>query len=99
MEKSGIIVQSGTPQDLYNNPKDSYVANFFGETNKFRGVVQNKIKSCDALTFKLQKCKPGIHATCTNTTKYRKIPQNTAKYHEIPRNTAKYLRIPRNIVE
>ena len=30
-------------------------------------VVQNKIKSCDALTFKLQKCKPGIHATCTNT--------------------------------
>jgi len=39
--KSGNIVQSGTPSDLYNNPKNSYVTNFFGETNKFEGVVIN----------------------------------------------------------
>lgn len=41
MKKNGEIVQSGTPRDLYNNPVDSYVAGFFGETNKFRGVVKN----------------------------------------------------------
>ena len=41
MKKGGEIVQSGTPQNLYNNPVDSYVAGFFGETNKFQGIVKN----------------------------------------------------------
>ena len=41
MKKGGIIIQSGTPQDLYNKPIDSYVAGFFGETNKFTGIVKN----------------------------------------------------------
>ena len=41
MKKGGVIVQSGTPQDLYNKPIDSYVAGFFGETNKFTGIVKN----------------------------------------------------------
>ena len=39
-DKSGSIVQSGTPNDLYNKPKNSYVTGFFGETNKFEGVVK-----------------------------------------------------------
>ena len=41
MKKGGTIVQSGTPQELYNNPINSYVAGFFGETNKFTSIVQN----------------------------------------------------------
>ena len=41
MKKGGEIVQSGTPQNLYNKPINSYVAGFFGETNKFTGIVQN----------------------------------------------------------
>ena len=41
MKKGGTIVQSGTPKDLYNNPINSYVAGFFGETNKFKGLVKN----------------------------------------------------------
>ena len=41
MEKDGQIIQSGSPQDLYNKPINSYVAKFFGETNKFKGVVKN----------------------------------------------------------
>ena len=41
MQKGGIVVQSGTPQDLYNKPIDPYVAGFFGETNKFTGIVKN----------------------------------------------------------
>ena len=41
MKKGGKIIQSGTPQELYNYPLNSYVAGFFGETNKFRGYVEN----------------------------------------------------------
>ena len=41
MEKGGKIIQSGSPQELYNNPFNSYVAGFFGETNKFSGTVIN----------------------------------------------------------
>ena len=41
MEKGGKIIQSGSPQELYNNPFNPYVAGFFGETNKFRGTVIN----------------------------------------------------------
>ena len=43
MEKSGKIVQSGTPKNLYNKPASSYVAGFFGETNKFKGIVKNSL--------------------------------------------------------
>jgi len=41
MKKGGTIVQSGTPQNLYNQPINAYVAGFFGETNKFKSVVEN----------------------------------------------------------
>ena len=41
MQKGGEIVQSGTPKELYNKPINSYVAGFFGETNKFKGIVKN----------------------------------------------------------
>ena len=41
MQNDGTIAQSGTPQVLYNNPSNAYVAEIFGETNKFRGIVKN----------------------------------------------------------
>jgi len=41
LEQNGSIVQSGSPNDLYNSPVSSYVAEFFGETNKFSGLVKN----------------------------------------------------------
>jgi len=41
MQKNGEIVQFGTPSELYNCPVNSYVAGFFGETNKFKGIVKN----------------------------------------------------------
>ena len=43
MKKGGEIVQSGSPQELYNQPNNSYVASFFGETNKFIGIVKNSL--------------------------------------------------------
>ncbi len=41
--KDGKIQQIGTPQDIYNEPKNSFVADFIGESNIFSGtVVGNK---------------------------------------------------------
>ena len=40
MDTTGRIVQSGSPAELYNNPANSYVAEFFGETNRFEGIVK-----------------------------------------------------------
>ena len=42
MKKEGYIIQSGTPQDLYNKPINSYVAGFFGETNKFIAIANKE---------------------------------------------------------
>ena len=41
LKQKGSIVQSGSPNELYNCPVSSYVAEFFGETNKFSGVVKD----------------------------------------------------------
>ena len=43
MKKGGFVVQSGTPKELYNKPVNSYVAGFFGETNKFKSIVRNEL--------------------------------------------------------
>ena len=41
MEKNGVIIQSGSPDELYNHPTSPYVVEFFGETNRFSGIVKN----------------------------------------------------------
>lgn len=40
--RNGKIVQSGSPQDLYENPRTGYVAGFIGNTNLFRSRVETK---------------------------------------------------------
>ena len=37
--KSGEIQQVGTPQEIYNEPVNKYVANFIGESNVISGVM------------------------------------------------------------
>lgn len=37
--KDGKIQQSGTPQDIYNEPANSFVADFIGESNILPGVM------------------------------------------------------------
>ena len=40
----GVIQQIGTPEDIYNEPKNPFVANFIGESNIIPGVYKgNKI--------------------------------------------------------
>ena len=38
--KDGEIQQIGTPQDIYNEPKNAFVADFIGESNIFDGVMR-----------------------------------------------------------
>ena len=35
----GKILQIGTPEDIYNEPKNRFVANFIGESNLFEGIM------------------------------------------------------------
>ncbi|MDD3126483.1 MAG: ABC transporter ATP-binding protein [Candidatus Izemoplasmatales bacterium] len=36
----GKILQSGNPEDIYNEPKNRFVANFIGESNIFEGIMR-----------------------------------------------------------
>ncbi len=38
---SGVIQQIGTPTDIYNEPKNAFVADFIGESNIIEGVMKN----------------------------------------------------------
>jgi len=37
--KDGIIQQIGSPEDVYNEPENAFVANFIGESNIYSGTV------------------------------------------------------------
>jgi len=36
----GKILQIGTPEDIYNEPKSRFVANFIGDSNIFKGIMR-----------------------------------------------------------
>jgi len=38
--ENGLIKQIGTPQEIYHQPEDRFVANFIGETNLIEGTIQ-----------------------------------------------------------
>ena len=40
----GEIQQIGTPEDIYNEPKNAFVADFIGESNIFTGIMTDKLK-------------------------------------------------------
>lgn len=46
----GRIHQVGTPEDIYNEPKDAFVADFIGESNIFGGIMIGKyrVRFCGA---------------------------------------------------
>lgn len=41
----GHIQQIGTPEDIYNEPKNAFVADFIGESNIFSGIMTGKLKT------------------------------------------------------
>ncbi|MEE1113691.1 MAG: ABC transporter ATP-binding protein [Eubacterium sp.] len=40
----GKVQQIGTPEDIYNEPKNAFVADFIGESNIFSGIMTGKLK-------------------------------------------------------
>ncbi len=44
----GVVQQIGTPTDIYNEPSNTFVADFIGESNIFNGTVvgDKKVKFC-----------------------------------------------------
>ena len=51
--KDGIIQQIGTPIDIYNEPKNAYVADFTGESNIVAGTMKkdNEVTLSSGITF------------------------------------------------
>lgn len=47
--KEGVIHQIGTPTDIYNEPKDAFVADFIGESNILCGEMEKdfEVSFCD----------------------------------------------------
>ena len=41
----GKTQQIGTPEDIYNEPKNAFVADFIGESNIFNGIMTGKLKA------------------------------------------------------
>jgi len=39
--KNGKILENGSPREIYQNPKTSFVADFIGESNIFRGIISD----------------------------------------------------------
>ena len=57
-----IIAQEGSPKDLYNNPKNKFVANFIGDAN----VVTAKIEKKEGNSYKLKLAEMKINITTDN---------------------------------
>ena len=36
---NGVVLQKGTPQDIYNEPQNAFVADFIGESNIIDGIM------------------------------------------------------------
>ena len=52
--KDGVIQQIGTPIDIYNEPKNAYVADFIGESNIVAGTMKKdyEVTLSGGITFK-----------------------------------------------
>lgn len=49
----GKILQVNSPQEMYENPSSTYIAEFLGVKNIFYGKVENNIFICDEFKFEL----------------------------------------------
>jgi iron(III) transport system ATP-binding protein len=47
----GLIVQVGTPADLYERPASAFIANFIGDANLIRGSVAQGVFTAPGLSF------------------------------------------------
>lgn len=59
----GKMQQIGTPEDIYNEPKNAFVADFIGESNIFNGIMtdKRKVRFCGAEFECLDDVPKGTH--------------------------------------
>jgi len=50
--RSGGVVESGTPEQLYTRPKDIFTSNFVGETNLLEGWVKRKAEGKSSIELR-----------------------------------------------
>jgi ABC-type Fe3+/spermidine/putrescine transport system ATPase subunit/ABC-type spermidine/putrescine transport system permease subunit II len=60
----GRVQQVATPRDLYLKPQNSFVANFFGESNLFHGMAAGNDLTCGDRAFPLQGARSGSAILC-----------------------------------
>lgn len=41
----GAVQQVGTPEDIYNEPKNAFVADFIGDSNIFNGIMTGRLRA------------------------------------------------------
>ncbi len=64
---NGKFEQIDTPQNLYSNPKTSFVASFVGETNKFEAKLtsdRSSVKTKEGINFKVNLIDQNIKEDC-----------------------------------
>lgn len=64
---NGRFEQIDTPQNLYTNPKTSFVAGFVGETNKFEVKIiagESKVKIADNLLIEVNRIDNNLVGSC-----------------------------------
>ena len=61
----GKMQQIGTPEDIYNEPKNAFVADFIGESNIFNGIMTGKLKArfCGGEFVCVDDIEQGTHIT------------------------------------
>ena len=61
----GRIQQTGTPEDIYNEPKNAFVADFIGDSNIFAGIMTGKltVRFCGGEFTCLDDIPEGTHIT------------------------------------
>jgi spermidine/putrescine transport system ATP-binding protein len=83
----GILQQVATPQEIYNNPVNGFVASFVGENNVFVGTVKGK--SGDIATFETAKgqfnARLGANVSVGDTTKLF-VVLNSVRCRRQPQN-------------
>ena len=62
---AGVIQQTGTPEDVYNEPKNAFVADFIGDSNLFNGIMTGHLRArfCGAEFECVDDIEPGTQIT------------------------------------
>lgn len=61
----GKMQQIGTPEDIYNEPQNAFVADFIGQSNIFNGIMTGKLKArfCGGEFLCVDDVEEGTHIT------------------------------------